>query len=290
MNATRAPVASSSARTGWPTQSSCSGTSTMATVPVGSRHTSATPSRHEVPHHPVGRPRHRGHGRDAQPLVHLGPLLVVDPGHHPLDAERLPGQPGGDDVRVVAAGHGREGVGPLDAGLDRAPRGRSPTPVTGRPAKSGPSRRNASGFWSMTATACPRRSRLCARVEPTRPHPMITMCTLILRPSRPSWHACRRRDYRALRARRRSGAVAPTLRPWPSSPTSVPSGSCSAGRSAPTGCSTPLLPKRIALPVFASDALSSVAYAPRRDPADAVHRRASRRTRSRPGSRSRSSW
>src|SRR6266545_3287099 len=36
---------------------------------------------------------------------------------------------------------------------------------------------NASGFWSMTATECPRASRVCASVEPTRPHPMITMCT-----------------------------------------------------------------------------------------------------------------
>ena len=41
-----------------------------------------------------------------------------------------------------------------------------------------------------------------------------------------------------------------------------PGGWSSAGRSAATGFPTRCLPKRIALPVFASDALSSVAYAP----------------------------
>src|SRR5438105_9258754 len=52
-----------------------------------------------------------------------------------------------------------------------------PTPVTVRPAKSGPSRRKASALWSTTATECPAASRLCAIVDPTRPHPMITTCT-----------------------------------------------------------------------------------------------------------------
>src|SRR5262252_1650124 len=33
----------------------------------------------------------------------------------------------------------------------------------------------------MMATECPWSSRMCASVEPTRPHPMITMCTVILR-------------------------------------------------------------------------------------------------------------
>ena len=44
MNATRAPVAASSSRTGLPTQSSCMGSGRIATVPVGSRHADATPS------------------------------------------------------------------------------------------------------------------------------------------------------------------------------------------------------------------------------------------------------
>ena len=34
-----------------------------------------------------------------------------------------------------------------------------PRPVTWRPPKSGPSRRKASGSWSMTATLCPISSR-----------------------------------------------------------------------------------------------------------------------------------
>ena len=121
--------------------------------------------------------RHRGHGRDAEPLVDLGPLGVVDAGDHVRDAERLPGHPGGDDVGVVAAADRREGAGPLDAGPVSVSRSK-PMPVTGRRAKSAPSRRNAAGFWSMIATECPARSRLRARLEPTRPQPMTTMCTV----------------------------------------------------------------------------------------------------------------
>src|SRR5690349_16838051 len=52
-----------------------------------------------------------------------------------------------------------------------------PMPVTVMPLKSGPSRRNASALMSMTDVSCPRSSRLRARVDPTRPHPMSTMCT-----------------------------------------------------------------------------------------------------------------
>ena len=53
-----------------------------------------------------------------------------------------------------------------------------PRPVTLLPPNSGSSRRNASGFWSMTDTECPLSSRLFASVAPTRPHPMITKCTV----------------------------------------------------------------------------------------------------------------
>lgn len=52
-----------------------------------------------------------------------------------------------------------------------------PTPVTLRPAKVGPSRRKASAFWSMTATLWPRCSTVRAKLDPTRPQPMITKCT-----------------------------------------------------------------------------------------------------------------
>src|SRR6202035_212695 len=52
-----------------------------------------------------------------------------------------------------------------------------PIPVTRSPLKDGRSLRNASGSRSMTATVLPRSSRMWASVEPTRPQPMITICT-----------------------------------------------------------------------------------------------------------------
>src|SRR5918995_182213 len=53
-----------------------------------------------------------------------------------------------------------------------------PIPVICSPEKSAPSRRKAAGFWSMIDTVCPVRSRLRARLEPTRPQPITTMCTV----------------------------------------------------------------------------------------------------------------
>src|SRR5215469_10134844 len=52
-----------------------------------------------------------------------------------------------------------------------------PIPVTRSPLNAGRSLRNASGSRSITATVLPRSSRMWASVEPTRPHPMITICT-----------------------------------------------------------------------------------------------------------------
>jgi hypothetical protein len=69
--------------------------------------------------HAVGRPADCGDGWDAQPFVDLGSFLVIDSGCHAIDAERLAGQPRRDDVRVVATGHGCEGVGPFDARFDQ---------------------------------------------------------------------------------------------------------------------------------------------------------------------------
>ena len=106
----------------------------------------------QLPQHLVGGPADRGHGGDAEPLVHLGPARVVDAGRHPRHAERLPGHPGRDDVGVVAAADRREGVRALDAGLCSTSRSK-PTPVTCWPLKAGSSLRNASGSWSITATA-----------------------------------------------------------------------------------------------------------------------------------------
>src|SRR6516165_2994435 len=52
-----------------------------------------------------------------------------------------------------------------------------PIPVTRSPLKDGRSLRKASGSRSMIATVFPRSSRMWASVEPTRPQPMITICT-----------------------------------------------------------------------------------------------------------------
>src|SRR3954464_13006579 len=123
-----------------------------------------------------------------------------------------------------------------------------PMPVTFVPLKEGPNRRNASGLLSMTDTVWLRSSRLRASVDPTRPQPMITTCTqrTLLRCGRP------------LRRQRSDRGLALLI---------VGVGDVSKrillGRKLrSTQLGETLLPKRIALPVFASDALSSVAYAP----------------------------
>src|SRR3954466_987035 len=84
----------------------------------------------------------------------------------------------------------------------------------------------------MTETVWLRSSRLRARVDPTRPHPMITTCTgeTVSCPLVGVGDVSKRI---LLGRKLRSSQLGETL-----------------------------LPKRIALPVFASDALSSVAYAP----------------------------
>src|SRR3954452_2269341 len=107
-----------------------------------------------------------------------------------------------------------------------------PYPVILSPLKPGPSRRKLSGSLSMIATVWLRSSRLLARVEPTRPQPMITTCTgeTVSCPLVGVGDVSKRI---LLGRKLRSSQLGETL-----------------------------LPKRIALPVFASDALSSVAYAP----------------------------
>src|SRR3954453_8021415 len=158
-----------------------------------------------------------------------------------------------------------------------------PRPVTWRPAKSGPSRRNASGSWSITATLWPTSSRRRAMAEPTRPQPITTTCTCVSRSSargpdparsRPAkLHPVHGREAATGRVprsvawdtagRRREGPrrpydrAVPTLSDLGQLPKRLvlgrPVRSDRAGES--------LLPKRLALPIFASDALSSVAYA-----------------------------
>ena len=55
-----------------------------------------------------------------------------------------------------------------------------PIPVTRSPLNDERSLRNASGSLSMTETVLSRSSRMWASVDPTRPQPMITMCTTVL--------------------------------------------------------------------------------------------------------------
>ena len=65
--------------------------------------------------HLVDGPRHRCHGRDAETLIDLRALRVVDARHHALDAEGLAGDPGAENIGVVSGRHGGDGVRVLDA-------------------------------------------------------------------------------------------------------------------------------------------------------------------------------
>src|SRR6476619_3637920 len=114
-----------------------------------------------------------------------------------------------------------------------------PYPVTLSPLNPGPRRRKAYGSLSMTETVWLRSSRLRASVEPTRPQPMITTCTTQTLPQR-------------LR-----GLALPLVGVGDVSKRILLGRKLRSSQLGET-----LLPKRIALPVFASDALSSVAYAP----------------------------
>src|SRR6478672_913227 len=135
-----------------------------------------------------------------------------------------------------------------------------PMPVTRRPANPAPSRRKADSFESITATVCPWPSRISASVDPTRPQPMMTKCTLGPLRSlavRPDASAVRRSG----RARPGPGAQALASGDVPQTTDAVKR--LLLGRAMRSDrLHETLLPKRVALPVFASDALSSVAYAP----------------------------
>jgi hypothetical protein len=89
--------------------------------------------RQQSPEELVGGPSDADDGRDAEPFVDLCAAGVVDPGHHGLDAERLPGDSRGDDVGVVTAADRGEGVGTFDAGRDeyRAVETEPGDPLTG---------------------------------------------------------------------------------------------------------------------------------------------------------------
>ena len=88
----------------------------MTTPAVGAVQTGSPGSGSRRAEHPIGRPLHRGDRGDAESLVDGGAARVVDAGDDPFDPERLTGDAGGEDVRVVAARHGGHRVGVFDAG------------------------------------------------------------------------------------------------------------------------------------------------------------------------------
>src|SRR6476620_10426656 len=152
-----------------------------------------------------------------------------------------------------------------------------PIPVTVWPSKEVPSRRNAEASASMMATSWPLRPRVRARVDPTRPHPMMTKCTdatlhreAVAHSAGRAGRTGERNGRDGIRSRGRvHGVPSGSVRGADPSYSCVVPGTGSlfkrlllgrAMRSDKLG--ETLLPKRLALPIFASDALSSVAYAP----------------------------
>src|ERR1700736_6447259 len=131
-----------------------------------------------------------------------------------------------------------------------------PMPSTRSPENSGDNRLKAVASRSMTAASWPIRARASAREAPTRPHPITT--TRNVGPFR----------CRAAATRGNCSHNATAMPPLRIGLVLVSKLSTAARRlflGRPFRSDTlahTLLPKRIALPVFASDALSSVAYAP----------------------------
>ena len=223
-------------------------------VPDGSRKSGSAPAGQDPAQHLVGGPLDGRHGGDAEPLVDLGAPGVVDAGHDLLDAEGLAGHPRGDDVGVVAAGDRRERVRPTDAGLlqDLLVEAVAGHPVAVE-ARAEPS--------EGVGLAVDHRHRVVpvleaarqGRTDPATAHDHHVHERTVSQPRR----RCRADATRCRTDRRIQGLL-----------------SCHVGvgdvskrillgrklRSSQLG--ETLLPKRIALPVFASDALSSVAYAP----------------------------
>src|SRR6201999_3437190 len=133
-----------------------------------------------------------------------------------------------------------------------------PRPTTRSPVKSGLSRPNAVLSLSMIATSWPIRDNPSATDDPTRPHPITTtrICGSSSGGCQPVWAGTlsSREPYRQCRVGLLFSLV---------SKLSTAARRLILGRPFRSDrLSHTLLPKRIALPVFASDALSSVAYAP----------------------------
>src|SRR3954470_21062633 len=239
--------------------------------------------REQLAQQPVHRPRHRRHARDAHALVDLGALLVVDAGDDVLDAERLTRDAGADDVGVVAAAHGGEGPGRGAAGVEQGlPVEAEPGDLAAGEVRAQPAEGlrvlvdhrdavadllEAAGDGGADAPAahhdhvhvslldlCAWR-RTATRSRPAKLHPVRGGQAAAGRPSADvAWHTAEGRQDGPRRPYHRA---VPSLSDLGQLPKRLvlgrPVRSDRAGES--------LLPKRLALPIFASDALSSVAYA-----------------------------
>src|SRR5690606_13579779 len=181
-NATRAPVASSMARTVRPIQPGWKSTCASRTRPDGSRYSSVAPNgsmrrstwsavHRTVP--TVGMPRRWW--ISARCGSQMRATTVSTPNvSRTTRAERMfELSPSETAAKAYASSM------PACTSVSRS----NPTPVTFFPVNSEERRRNASGFWSTAATECPLDSRDWARVAPTRPQPMITKCTSRTLPS-----------------------------------------------------------------------------------------------------------
>ena len=235
-------------------------------MPEASRYSGVGVDGQQAAQHLVGRPAHRGDGGDAQPLVDLGAARVVDAGDHlrtpnvsraTRAARMLELSP------LLTAAKAYASSMPASSRVSRS----KPTPTTRRPSNRCPGAGTRRGSGRRRRRCGRGPPRAVARVEPVRPHPMITKCT---RSGSSTGAGCSRGDAPTVHAR------APHAPPWcgrraaTTRRLACERAAAHRRRQAPArGAAGPfrapgetLLPKRIALPVFASDALSSVAYAP----------------------------
>src|SRR6185312_7131917 len=150
---------------------------------------------------------------------------------------------------------------PASSMPDRSSTSRSkPMPNTRSPEKSGDSRLNAVASRSMIATSWPIRARASARDAPTLPHPITTT-----RNFGPFRHLAAATRFALAGNCPHNATATPPLGIGLVlvSKLSTATRRLFLGRPFRSDkLAHTLLPKRIALPVFASDALSSVAYAP----------------------------
>ena len=202
-------------------------------------------------------PRHRRHRRDAEPLVDGGALGVVDAGDDALDAEGLARDPRGDDVGVVTRGHRGERARALDAGpqqhvpVEAHPEHALTGEFGGQAVKGGAVAVDNGDFVADSGQAISQR-----RAYPAASHHDYTHASIlpVVRQKRIVANL-RTRNATAIRAVRLLLALVSKL--------STAARRLVLGRPFRSDAmGHTLLPKRIALPVFASDALSSVAYAP----------------------------